>query len=121
MSKLKKANHPYHRFKKVNIGAFNKPPYWVYKCTKPNCSYYIRCELATDQVCECNRCGKLMLIGKQVMSQNSSKPMTLPHCEDCTKRRKAPNAEKVDAITEFLERNKTEVPVDGLPPVLRKD
>ena len=101
------ANH-LHRYKKFNIGAFGKPPYWVYKCTKPACSHYVPTSLAEGKMCECNKCGEPMVIGKQVMNQNSNKPMTLPHCGSCTKKRKFPNAENVDAITAFLNRTPTE-------------
>lgn len=99
MSKLKCL----HRYKKFDIGAFGKPPYFVYKCIKPGCSHYIPIALAEGRLCECNRCGELMVIGKQVMSQSSGSPMTLPHCADCTKKRKVVN---VDTITEFLDRVK---------------
>ena len=100
------ANH-IHRYKKFNLAAFNKPPYWVYKCTKPTCSHYILCKLAEGMICECNRCGEPMIIGKQVMYQASKSPMTLPHCGDCTKKRKPKEIKNVAAITEFLEGTKT--------------
>jgi RNase P subunit RPR2 len=64
-------------------------------------------EFAEGKMCECNRCGEPMIIGKQVMSQCSGKPMTLPHCEGCTKKRKVTNVENVEAIAEFIERTKT--------------
>jgi hypothetical protein len=105
MIDMPSANH-IHRYKKVNIGAFDKSPYWVYKCTKPACSHYIPVKLAEGKMCECNRCGEPMIIGKQVMAQSSGNPMTLPHCGDCTKKRKVINVEE---ITEFLDKYKTQV------------
>lgn len=104
---MPKANH-LHRYKKFNIAGFGRPPYWVYKCTKPTCSHYVPCHLAEGMMCECNRCGEPMIIGKQVMSQASGKPMTLPHCGTCTKKRRISNDENIEAVTAFLERSKTE-------------
>jgi hypothetical protein len=101
------ANH-LHRYKKFNLAGFGKLPYWIYKCTKPACSHYIRCDQAKDVMCECNRCNEPMIIGKQVMSQKGGQPMTLPHCGSCTKKKKVVNAENVDAITAFLNRTPTE-------------
>lgn len=99
------ANH-IHRYKKVNLAVYGHIPYFVYKCTKPACSHYIPMTLAEGKLCECNRCGELMIISKQVMSQSSGNPMTLPHCGECTKKRKVVN---VTAITEFLEGTKTKI------------
>jgi hypothetical protein len=47
-----------------------------------------------------------MIITKEVLTKSSGKPMTLPHCLDCTKRRKEINGD-VAAITEFLGGAKT--------------
>lgn len=98
------ANH-LHRYKKVNIAGFGRTPFWVYKCTKPACSHYIRMDLAEDKLCECNICGKPMIINRVIMSHSSGKPMTKPHCLDCTKRKKAKD---VEAITDFLDGAKME-------------
>jgi hypothetical protein len=50
-----------------------------------------------------------MIIGKQVMSQSSGKPMTFPHCGECTKKRR--NID-VEAITEFLDGIKTKAEIN---------
>lgn len=92
------ANH-LHRYKKKNIGV-NGKEFLVYVCTKPACSHYIRMDLAEGRLCECNRCGEAMIIGRETMTKSSGKPMTLPHCVDCTKRKVSKD---VDTITEFLE------------------
>lgn len=92
------ANH-LHRYKKVNIGA-NGKVFYVYKCMKPACSHYIRMDLAEGKLCECNRCGEPMIIGRETLTKSSSKPMALPHCSDCIKRRENKD---VEAIKEFLD------------------
>jgi len=94
----KVANH-IHRYKKVNLGA-NGKQFYVYRCTKPACSHYIRIELSEGKLCECNKCGEPMIINRAILSHSGGKPMTLPHCLNCVKRKKA---EDVDAIQEFLD------------------
>lgn len=96
--KSRVANH-LHRYKKVNL-ATNGGEYWVYRCTKPACSHYIPIALAEGKLCECNRCGEAMIIGRETMTKSSGRPMTLPHCGDCIKRRRT---DDVDKIKEFLE------------------
>lgn len=94
----KAANH-LHRYKKVNL-AKNGKEYWVYRCTKPACSHYIPIDLAEGRLCECNRCGEAMIIGRETMTKSSGRPMTLPHCGNCIKRKKDYD---VDTIQEFLD------------------
>ena len=98
----KVANH-LHRYKKVNIAGFHRPEFWVYKCMKPACSHYIRIDLAEGKLCECNKCGEAMIIGRATLTHSSGKPMTNPHCLTCIKRRRITD---VEAITEFLEGTK---------------
>lgn len=93
------ANH-LHRYKKINIGGFGRPPFLVYKCTKPVCSHYVRVNLAEGKLCECSKCGEAMIIGKVTLTQ------TNPHCLNCIKRRRPKD---VETITEFLEG--TKVPI----------
>jgi hypothetical protein len=102
MASKNSANHV-HRYKKMNIAAYGNPAYYVYKCMKPTCSHYTPTALAEGKLCECNRCGEPMIIGKQVMNQSSGKPMTLPHCGECTKKRKTNDAESIEALAEFLD------------------
>ena len=97
---ISKAVNHLHRYKKKNLGRDGKE-FFVYMCTKPTCTHYIRCDLADGKLCECNRCHETMIITKEVLTKSSGKPMTLPHCLDCTKRRKEINGD-VAAITEFL-------------------
>jgi hypothetical protein len=104
---IRTANH-LHRYKKVNLGVDGKI-FYVYKCMKPACSHYIRMDLAEGKLCECNKCGEPMLISRAVLTHSSGKPMTLPHCLNCVKRKKAAD---VDAIKEFLDGVKTEIPVN---------
>lgn len=101
MSSKTVANH-LHRYKKVNIGA-NGKVFYVYKCMKPACSHYIRIDLAEGKLCECNRCGEPFIIGRETLTKSSGKPMALPHCLDCIKRKVR---QHVEAITEFLDRAK---------------
>lgn len=92
----KAANH-LHRYKKVNIAGFGRPKFFVFRCTKPACSHYVRLDLAEGKLCECNRCGGMMIISK------IAKTMTNPHCLNCVKRKRPTD---VEAITEFLEGTK---------------
>lgn len=104
----KAANH-LHRYKKKNIGQ-NGKEYFVYFCTKPACSHYIPILLAEGRLCECYICGETIIINKAILTHSGSKPMTRPHCLDCTKKRKATD---VDKIAEFLEGTKAKIPLDG--------
>lgn len=91
------ANH-LHRYKKVNIGR-NGNDFVVYKCMKPACSHYLRVDLAEGKLCECNRCQEPMIITKITLTGSGGGPSLLPHCINCTKRKKAGD---VAAIAEFL-------------------
>ena len=95
----KVVNH-LHRYKKVNLAA--KGEYWVYKCQKPTCSHYVRIDMAEGKLCECNRCGEPMILGKLQLRGSNSKPMKYPHCAECTKKRGNKN---VETISEFLSRD----------------
>lgn len=100
MSK-KLADH-LHKYKKVNLGR-NGKEYFVYRCMKPACSHYIPIHLSAGKLCECNRCGEPMVITKVVLNASGGKAIVLPHCLDCTERKKKPD---VEAIGEFLAGNK---------------
>lgn len=104
MATKKPANHV-HKYKKVNL-ARDGDEYLVYKCTKPTCSHYVPLALAEGKMCECNRCGEPMLISKTVLTGSSGRPMTLPHCSECVKRKKG-TTDDVAAIAEFLAGNKS--------------
>ena len=93
-----------HRYRKVNLSRDKNNPYWVYKCNKPLCPHYVAINLAEGQLCECNRCGGMMLITKAVLTHSSNKPMARPHCSDCIKRK---NAKDVAALAEFIAGTKT--------------
>lgn len=97
----KVANH-LHRYKKVNIAGFGRPPYYVYKCMKPACSHYIRLDLAEGKLCECNKCGEPMIVSRVVLTHSSGRPMTNPHCTNCIKRKRTTD---VEAINDFLSGN----------------
>ena len=94
------ANH-IHRYKKVDIGR-NGKEFIVYKCMKPACSHYVRIDLSEGKLCECNKCGGLMMITKAVLIHSGKKPMAKPHCSECIKRKRKPD---VDAIAEFIKGN----------------
>lgn len=95
---MSKATH-IHKYKKINLATAPGKSYWVYKCLKPMCTHYIPLHLAENKACECNRCGDVMLVSKAVLTHSGGKPMLLPHCPACVKRKKS---EDVDAISEFL-------------------
>lgn len=105
MASKKPENH-LHKYKKVDLSSDKDKSYLVYKCTKPACSHYVPLHLAEGKICECNRCGEPMLITKHVMTGSGKKPMTLPHCGDCIKRKKG-TLDDVAAISEFLAGSKT--------------
>jgi hypothetical protein len=88
-----------HKYKKVNLSRNpGRKPFWVYKCIKPACTHYIRVELAENKLCECNRCGQTMLIGKQTLQ------LTLVHCNECTKKKKD-ISDVTNAIDEAMSRD----------------
>jgi len=93
------ANH-LHRYRKVNIGT-NGKEFLVYRCTKPSCTHYVRLDLAEGRLCECNRCGKAMVIGRETLTKSSGKPMAVPHCSECIKRRKT---NEMEEISKFLDK-----------------
>jgi hypothetical protein len=81
-----------HRYKRVDIGSFNKT-FLVFRCTLPTCTHYVPLNMAEGKLCECNRCFKPMLITRAALY------LALPHCAACTKRK---DAKDVEAISEFL-------------------
>jgi len=87
-------NKHIHRFTKVNIG--KKKDYVVFKCNKPECSYYIPYVLAKNRACECNRCAELMLLDARSMK------LKKPHCLNCVERKEK---DLHDKLKEFLELN----------------
>lgn len=78
MSKRKVQEH-IHRYERVNLG---KKGFTVFRCIKPDCSHYIRKELASGKSCECNRCGRVMSL------DNFSMSLVRPHCVACTDRKR---------------------------------
>lgn len=94
----KKLNH-IHKYKKVNLATLPGKKYIVYKCMQPLCNHYVPMHLAEGKVCECNRCGDVMTITRNTLIQSGGKPMALPHCDGCIKRK---DSKRVDAIADFL-------------------
>jgi hypothetical protein len=97
----KVANH-LHRYKKVNLSRKKDEKYYVYRCTKPACTHYVPLHLAEGKLCECNRCGEPIVLGKFQLQGSPNQALTLPHCVDCTKRRKT-DVEMVATLANFLE------------------
>lgn len=95
------ANH-LHRYKKVNLSRKPGEKYFVYRCMKPACSHYIPMHLAEGKLCECNRCGDPIILGKFQLQGSSNQALTLPHCVECTKRKKTNDA-IVSTVAEFLD------------------
>lgn len=93
---MSKANH-LHRYKRRNIANGGKP-YFVFHCTKPACSHYVRVDMAEGKLCECNRCGQPMVLNRETVR------LAKPHCTDCIKRKKS---DDVANIAEFLSDLKT--------------
>lgn len=86
-----------HKYKKVDIGRKNGPKdhkhFVVFKCILADCTHYIEWRLAEGKFCICNRCGNLMVLTKAAMN------LTLPHCPECTKRKK-----ELPDLTDVLEK-----------------
>ena len=97
------ANH-LHRYQKVDIGR-NGNEYLVYRCTKPLCTHYIRLDMAKGTMCECNRCGKPMIITSWVLVSSSGGPQAKPHCDECKKTRKSKEI-NAEALANFLKAEK---------------
>lgn len=95
------ANH-LHRYKKVNLSRQRGKEYFVYRCMKPACSHYVPITIAEGKLCECNRCGEPMIIGKTQLYGSHGEAMTKPHCSNCVER-KVVDADKAAAIAAFLE------------------
>lgn len=95
-----------HRFKKVNLTRDKKKdPFLVYKCTKANCTYYIRMDLAEGLMCECNVCCDAMVITKEVLTHSGrTQPMAKPRCPNCIRRKKANDVESIAAFLAEVEK-----------------
>lgn len=97
MGKSSKAPNHLHRYKRVNLTRDpEKKEYLVLKCTKPVCSHYVPLTLALGKLCECNRCGDAFVLDKV------SVQLALPHCLECTKRKKTDETENIDLVAQFL-------------------
>lgn len=104
MRMSKHSNH-LHKYKKVDLARKKgKEKFLVYKCQVPTCSHYIPLSLAEGRVCECNRCGGVMLITKTTLQRSNGGAMSLPHCDDCIKRK---NEETILDVASFLGQKKT--------------
>lgn len=86
-----------HKYSRKNIAAFGSPEYLVFYCTLPLCTSYVPLKLAEGKMCECNRCGELMIINRESIQHAK------PHCSNCIKR-KTVKDEDVNAIAAFLQK-----------------
>jgi len=92
-------NNHLHKYRKVNLTRDKKKePFLVYKCVKPNCTHYIRMDVAEGLMCECNVCGDAMVITKEVLTHSGKKPMAKPRCINCIRRKKADDVESIAAF-----------------------
>ena len=98
----KNANH-IHKYKKINLSQTKGKTFLVYRCQVPTCTHYIPLNLAEGRVCECNRCGGVMVITKQTLTRSNGGAMALPHCDDCIVRK---NADQILDVASFLEQKK---------------
>lgn len=64
-----------HRYIRVNIG--RKRDYIIFRCMNSKCSHYVPKDRAYGKECECNRCGKMMLLDARAMQ------LEKPHCVNC--------------------------------------
>jgi hypothetical protein len=72
---MAKKNSHIHKYERVILGKNN---YTVFRCTLPQCSHYIRQELAGGKECICNRCKNVMHLDSKSMK------LRFPHCHTCT-------------------------------------
>ena len=97
----KHSNH-LHKYKKVDLSRKKgKDPFLVYQCQVPTCTHYIPITLAIGKVCECNRCGGVMVITKSTLTRSNGGAMLMPHCDDCIRRK---NVETIIDVASFLEK-----------------
>lgn len=97
----KHANH-LHKYKKVNLARKKgKDKFLVYRCQVPTCTHYIPLNLAEGRVCECNRCGGVMVITKATLTRSNGGAMALPHCDGCIERK---DADTILDVASFLEK-----------------
>ena len=88
---MKKPNH-IHLYKKIDLvpkwKQKNNPdkfkPYYEFVCVKPGCYNRLPIKLALGKLCECNRCGKTMVLDKETIT------ITKPHCQECIRRKVRP-------------------------------
>jgi predicted nucleic acid-binding Zn ribbon protein len=71
---MKKNSH-IHRYKRVNLARYGE--FLVYKCTKPNCSHYMRTDLIEGKSAECPRCGDEFTFDLEHLK------IVEPHCNNC--------------------------------------
>jgi hypothetical protein len=73
----KKTTAHLHKYERITLGK----NYVVFRCILPQCSHYVRKELAKGKACLCNRCNNAMVLDTQAMSYQK------PHCKSCTEHR----------------------------------
>jgi len=83
----KMANH-LHQYMRVTLGK----DYVVFRCMKPGCTHYIDIKLAPNRLCECNRCGEPMVLGKYAMS------LVRPHCDNCIEKKDSADINKLGEL-----------------------
>ena len=78
MRKKVVAEQHLHKYERIRLGTGD---YVVFRCQFPQCSHYIRAELAKGKVCLCNRCNNPMVLDTAAMQ------LQKPHCKSCTVRK----------------------------------
>lgn len=89
--------HTIHKYKRKNLTREkDKPKYLVFICTLPNCSHYIRVDLAGNKECICNRCDQPFLMNARSLAEAK------PHCNACV-RKGTTSLKKVKKLDRFLD------------------
>jgi formylmethanofuran dehydrogenase subunit E len=85
-----------HKYRKVNLTVNpTKAPYWVFKCTLPDCTHYLREDMVEGKMVICNVCDEPMLMTRAAML------LARPHCINCTKFK---DKEEKDALADYLKK-----------------
>ena len=79
-----------HKYRRTTLGM---KKWKIFRCIKPGCSHYIDAGLIIGKISVCPRCGDPFIIDKSLSL------LALPHCHECTVKKKLPDRK----ITDFIE------------------
>lgn len=79
------ADHKIHRYRLVNLTRDpKKAKFLVYKCNLPDCSHYVRIDLAHNKAALCNKCDEPFILANSIIYANGrERPVVKPICAAC--------------------------------------